>query len=272
MRRKPPGKRSERDTRREPGPRKTPDAAPSGPLRLQAFLARAGVASRRAAEELIRTGRVSVDGETVIELGTKVTPGKNRVMFDGRFVELAPVVWLALNKPRGYVTTRDDPEGRRTVYDLVPPDYHSLFHVGRLDRQSQGLLLLTNDGPTANRLLHPRYGTTKEYYADVEGHPDPAALRKLTRGVELEDGPARADEVQALRTIDDLVRVRVVLREGRNREVRRMFEAIGHPVSRLLRRRFGPIELGDLGPGRWRLLLPEEFSALRSAGRTQDAP
>jgi 23S rRNA pseudouridine2605 synthase len=268
-RRQPP-RRGGRGARRDPAPRKTPEAVASGPLRLQAFLARAGVASRRASEELIRTGRVSVDGETVIELGTKVTPGKNRVMVDGRFVELAPMVWLALNKPRGYVTTRDDPEGRRTVYDLIPPDYHSLFHVGRLDRQSQGLLLLTNDGLTANRLLHPRYGTSKEYYADVEGHPDPGTLRKLTRGVELEDGPARADEVQALRTIDDLVRVRVVLREGRNREVRRMFEAIGHPVSRLLRRRFGPIELGDLAPGRWRILSPEEFGALRSVGHAQD--
>ena len=231
-------------------------------LRLQAYLARAGVASRRASEELIRAGRVRVNGE-VAELGSRVDEGRDRVEVDGRPVLTQRVEWIALHKPRGYVTTREDPQGRRTVYDLLPAELHHLFHVGRLDRDSSGLLLLTNDGPAANRLLHPRFGTTKEYQVDVEGRPGDDELRQLLRGVELEDGPARVLSVEVVSATPREMRLRVELEEGRNREVRRIFDALGHPVRRLVRRRFGPVTLGRLAPGKWRRLTAEEIARLR---------
>ncbi len=231
-------------------------------MRLHVFLARAGIASRRASEELIRAGKVTVNGRTA-EIGESVDPAVDVVRYAGRAVTLRPVEWIALHKPRGYVTTRDDPEDRKTIYDLLPEELHHLFHVGRLDRDSSGILLLTNDGEAANRLLHPRYGTTKEYRVDVEGEPAAAALRELVAGIELEDGIARAVSVQGRGMIGpDLFRLIVVLEEGRNREVRRMFEAIGHPVRRLYRRSFGPIALGRLGPGRWRRLTEGEIASL----------
>lgn len=238
---------------------------PDETMRLQAYLARAGVASRRASEELIREGRVTVNGRTA-ELGMKVEPGTDLVRVDRRVVNLRPTEWIMLHKPRGYVTTRDDPEGRRTVYDLLPPELHHLFHVGRLDRESSGILLLTNDGEGANRLLHPRYEIAKEYQVDVLGRPDPAALQQLIDGVELEDGMAHARSVEMRGVLDaDLYRLRLVLEEGRNREVRRMMEAIGHPVQRLFRKSFGPLEIGRLAPGKWRRLTPAEVAALRAA-------
>jgi 23S rRNA pseudouridine2605 synthase len=159
-------------------------------IRLQAYLARAGIASRRASEELIRQGRVLVNGARA-EIGVSVRPGEDVVELDGRVVRPQVTEWIALHKPRGYVTTREDPRGRKTVYDLLPGQMRHLFHVGRLDRESSGLLLFTNDGETANRLLHPRYETTKEYVVDVAREPTAEELRRLTRGVELEDGPAR---------------------------------------------------------------------------------
>src|SRR5688500_8310989 len=152
------------------------------PLRLQAYLARAGVASRRASEALILDGRVTVNGRTA-EIGSKVTPGRDLVRLDRKLVQLKSADWVALHKPRGYVSTRDDPSGRRTIYDLLPEELHHLFHVGRLDRSSSGLLLLTNDGEAANRLLHPRYGITKEYRVDVLGRPTRATLESLVEGV-----------------------------------------------------------------------------------------
>lgn len=233
------------------------------------YLARAGVASRRASEDLIREGRVTVDGRRA-ELGSKVTIGRDRVEVDGREVRAQPFEWLALHKPRGYVTTRDDPSGRRTVYDLLPPELHHLFHVGRLDRDSTGVILLTNDGETANRLLHPRYGTTKEYVVDVEGVPGDDQLRALVEGVELEDGPAQAIEVELLRESREAdARIRIVLEEGRNREVRRMLEALGHPVRSLYRRRFGPIPVGRLRRGEWRRLTPQEIERLKGRSEPQ---
>jgi 23S rRNA pseudouridine2605 synthase len=245
-------------------------AASEGPLRLQAFLARAGVASRRASEELIRTGRVTVNGKTVIEMGTKVDPQRDRVYADGQRVEISEPVWVMLNKPKGYVTTRDDPSGRRTVYDLLPPELHPLFHVGRLDRNSEGLLLLTNEGQLANRLLHPRYGVTKEYVVLVEGLPERDTLRQLVEGVEVEGETLYADTVQILdQPASGVSRLRLVLREGRNREVRRMLEAVGHPVQRLVRKRFGPLRLGQMRRGEWRRLTPQEIEAL-SAGEPDD--
>jgi 23S rRNA pseudouridine2605 synthase len=247
-------------------PRKPPQREPreGEPLRLQAYLARAGVASRRAAEELIAEGRVFVNGESVTAPGIKVVPGKDRVEVNGERVELAAPVWVALHKPRGYVATRHDPYGRKTVYDLLPARYHQLFHVGRLDRDSEGILLLTNDGPTAHRLLHPAYGATKEYLVDVEGRPTSEELRRLVSGVELEDGVAKAESAERLHQVDqDVFRVRLVLREGKKREVRRMMDALGHRVRRLIRRRFGPVELGELPPGKWRVVAPEELRGIR---------
>ncbi|MGH7481415.1 MAG: pseudouridine synthase, partial [Longimicrobiales bacterium] len=224
-------------------------------MRLQRFLSRAEVASRRRAESMILAGRVRVNGRVVTELGTRVDPTIDRVQVDDREVRIGAPVWIALHKPRGYVTTRDDPRGRRTVYDLLPPEYHGLFHVGRLDSGSEGLLLLTNQGDAANRLLHPRHRVARVYDAIVRGTPDAATLERLRRGVALEDGIARAERVElrgATRRGD--ARVRLLLREGRNREVRRMLAAIGHPVARLIRRRYGAIALGSLTAGEWRAL------------------
>lgn len=240
----------------------------SGPMRLQKFLSRAGVASRRAAEAMIREGRVRVNGQVVTELGTRVDPETDRVEVDGRPVALARPVWLALHKPRGYVSTRSDPQGRPTIYDLVPERYRGLFHVGRLDVDSEGLLLLTNQGDVANRLLHPRHGVERVYEAIVEGHLDEADVQRLLDGVELEDGIARAAAVKRRRAArSGCDRVRITMREGRKREVRRMFRALGHPVRRLIRLRYGPVRLAGLAPGRWRRLTPEEVRALEALGR-----
>jgi len=246
----------------------TPSVPTGEPVRLQAYLARSGVASRRACEELIAQGRVSVNGRMVTVPGSKVRPGVDKVTVDGSAVQLEEAVWLALNKPRGYVTTRNDSFGRRTIYDLLPERYHSLFHVGRLDRDSDGLLLLTNDGEMANRLLHPSFGTTKEYLVDVEGKLTNEEMERLLRGVELEDGLARAEEVTRLHPVDiDVFRVRVVLREGKKREIRRMMEEIGHPVRRLTRRRFGPVELGELPSGKFRIMGTAELSSFAPGGK-----
>lgn len=246
-------------------PRARPEPAES--LRLQAYMARAGVASRRGAEEMIADGRVTVNGRRA-EIGMKVDPSSDIVRVDRRVVSPKATEWIALHKPRGYVTTRDDPSGRKTVYDLLPAEAGHLFHVGRLDRDSSGLLLLTNDGVTANRLLHPRYGTTKEYRVDVEGTPRTDELRRLVEGVDLEDGVAQAVSVESRGEIDPGIhRLIIVVREGRNREVRRMLEAVGHPVKRLFRRSFGPIEIGRLKPGAWRRLTADEIATLTGKPR-----
>jgi 23S rRNA pseudouridine2605 synthase len=249
--------------RRTAGPPKEPPKS----LRLQAYLARAGVASRRASEELIREGRVSVNGRTAT-IGASVDPAQDIVRVDRKIVKQKSVDWIALHKPRGYVTTRDDPSGRKTVYDLLPGDLHHLFHVGRLDRDSTGLLLLTNDGPAANRLLHPRYGTLKVYRADVESLPSDATLRRMVEGIELEDGTAHAVSVAVSGEVaPGIFRLLIEMEEGRNREVRRLLEAAGHPVRRLFRRSFGPIEIGKLRPGKWRRLTSDEVATLRSTQR-----
>jgi 23S rRNA pseudouridine2605 synthase len=240
-------------------------------VRLQKYLARAGVASRRAAEDLIRAGRVRVDGEVVREMGVRVEAGST-VELDGRALGLAPPIWIALHKPPGYVTTRRDPGRRPTVYQLLPRRFGSLFHVGRLDQDSEGLLLLTNEGDVANRLLHPSRQVDRVYLVDVVGDVDAGALRRLQAGVVLEDGPARVHGASVVGrhragpggSGTPWSRLRVLLREGRKREVRRIFEAIGHPVRRLVRERMGPIELGDLAPGDWRELTKEEVESIRA--------
>lgn len=224
-------------------------------MRLQKFLAQAGVASRRGAESFIAAGRVTVNGQPITIPGTKVDPGVDVVAVDGRAVELRAAEWLALHKPRGYVSTRHDPQGRRTLYELLPPEMRHLFSVGRLDADSEGLILLTNDGDAAHRLLHPRYRIERDYEAEVAGALEQGAVDRLLDGVELEDGIARAVRVARLGPC----RLRMTLQEGRKREVRRMLAAIGHPVRRLRRTRYGGVELGDLSPGAWRRLAAHEI-------------
>ena len=233
--------------------------------RLQKYLASCGVASRRAAERLIEAGRVKVNGSVVSELGSRVDPGLDRVEVDGR--EVRPptgMVYLAVNKPPGYISTVADTHGRRTVVELVP-QLGRLFPVGRLDADSEGLLLMTNDGELANRLMHPRYGCDKEYRALVDRPLDRAAIERLRQGVELEDGPTGPAEAELEKTLPSgQAWLRVTLREGRRRQVRRMLAAVGATVERLQRVRIGPLELRDLPRGASRPLSRSEIAALRS--------
>jgi pseudouridine synthase len=236
--------------------------------RLQRSLARAGFGSRRSCEELIAGGRVEVDGR-VATLGDRIDPTVARVRVDGVEVHLDPAVrYLALHKPPGVVTTMRDPQGRPDIRSLLPPDAAGVVPVGRLDRDSEGLLLLTNDGDLANRLTHPRFGVEKEYLAEVEGAPGAAHLARLRRGVALEDGLARPVAVSIVDRHGERAALRVVMTEGRKREVRRMLHEVGLPVVRLIRTRIGPITLGGQPPGELRALTPEEIQALsRVAGR-----
>ena len=273
-------------------------------MRLQKFLARAGAASRRGSENLMTAGRVTVNGQVVTELGSKVDPLVDEVAVDGVPVRLAAgPVTIMLHKPAGYVTTMSDPQGRPTVADLVPTDrYPGLFPIGRLDFDTTGLLLFSTDGELGNGLLHPRHHVEKRYLALVNGKPTPEELARLERGIRLDDGmtaPAKAslvDGAQAKRALvmlevppavpdhepngsvpspqraailrkrsQERTVVRVVLREGRKRQVKRMLSAIKHGVLALHRDSFGPIELGDLPRGQWRELTPEEVAALHAS-------
>ncbi len=231
-------------------------------MRLQKFLANAGVSSRRKAEELISGGRVKVNGRVVTELGTKVDDAQDAVVVNGKKIEPAQTVWIALNKPRGYLSTRKDPQGRPTVYDLLPPALHGLFYVGRLDLDSEGLLLLTNDGDTANRMLHPRYEVERVYEVLVRGEVKPDKIDMLLDGVELDDGVATAERVKVLGVTRNEMRLQLTLREGKKREVRRMLWAVGHKVLRLKRLSYGPIKLNRLAEGKWRKLTEAELRQL----------
>jgi 23S rRNA pseudouridine2605 synthase len=229
--------------------------------RLQKVLARAGFGSRRACEELIDAARVTVNGDVAV-LGRRVDPASDRIEVDGVAVPAAPgLVYYLLNKPAGVVTTAADPEGRRTVVDLVPGSPR-VFPVGRLDYATEGLLLLTNDGELAQGLAHPSRGVEKEYLAEVEGVPGRAALRRLREGVVLDDGPTAPARVSLAQRLPDGSALRIILHEGRNRQVRRMCEAVGHPVRRLVRTRIGPLADRRLAPGAWRALTPAEVRAL----------
>ena len=241
------------------------DSAAEG-VRLQKVLAAAGLGSRRACEELIAAGRVQVDGVTVTELGTRVDPATAAIHVDGERVPTAPGhIVVLLNKPRGVVTTMSDEHGRPCVGDLVAEWPERLFHVGRLDADTSGLLLLTNDGEITNRLTHPAHEVAKTYRALVEGVVQPATLRRLREGIELDDGPIHCDSIRVMQQQDDRALVEVVLHSGRNRIVRRMLDAVGHPVAELVRIRFGPLSLGSLKPGQSRELTGADLRALYTA-------
>jgi 23S rRNA pseudouridine2605 synthase len=228
--------------------------------RVQKILARAGVASRRASEELIARGRVRVNG-VVAQLGDRADPEHDRIEVDGAPVGVRPgLVHYLLNKPPGVVTTASDPQGRPTVVELVPAEPR-VFPVGRLDADTEGLLLLTNDGELAQRLTHPSFGVDKEYLAHVEGSPSRGAIRRLRAGIELEDGLTAPAKVSL---VGDRL-LRITIHEGRKRQVRRMCEAVGHPVRRLVRVRIGPLSDRRLAPGEWRELARHEVRALERA-------
>ena len=238
-----------------------------GQVRLHKLLAQSGVASRRKCEELMLAGRVEVDGEVVTRLGVKVDPTRAVIRVDGRRLPpVSPHVYLVLNKPRGVVSTMSDPEGRRSLGDLVAGRTERLFHVGRLDTDTEGLLLLTNDGELAHRLAHPSHEVPKTYVAEVEGRVRPATRRRLLEGVELDDGPVVCDAVTVRDTVSGQgparTLVEVVLHEGRNRVVRRMFDAVGHPVRRLTRTSLGSVRVGTLRTGQLRELAPDELGPL----------
>lgn len=233
-------------------------------VRLNKFLAAAGVASRREADRMIGAGRVRVGGRVVTELGTKVDEGRDRVEVDGRPVKReARSVYLLLHKPVGYVTTLKDPEGRPTVRDLLPEVLTRVFPVGRLDVSSSGVLLLTNDGELAHRLLHPRFEVKKIYMAVVLGEPDEPALETLRQGVFVEGKRTAPARVRIIRRTGAKSVLELEIHEGRKREVRKMLEAVGHTVVELARTQFAGLTLRGLGPGKWRELRPDELRHLR---------
>ena len=240
-------------------------------IRLQKVLAAAGLGSRRKCEELITAGRVVLDGQQVTELGTRVDPATAQIEVDGLRIEPdTSKVVLALNKPLGVVTAMSDPQGRPTVADYVRDRTENLFHVGRLDADSEGLILLTNDGELANRLSHPKFNVPKTYLVTVAGAMYPRLIKQLLNGVELDDRPARADRVNVVQTIPAAgpntpaqSLVEITIHDGRNRVVRRMFDAIDRPVLRLVRTKFGKLNLGEQKPGRVRVLSSAEVGSLQ---------
>jgi 23S rRNA pseudouridine2605 synthase len=234
-----------------------------GLVRLQKLLAQSGVASRRRCEELMLAGLVEVDGEVVTRLGSKVDPRTAVIRVEGRRLPpVSPHVYLALNKPRGVVSTMSDPEGRRTLSDLVADRPDRLFHVGRLDTDTSGLIILTNDGDFAQRLAHPSYEVDKTYVAEVAGDVSKATVRQLRDGVTLEDGPVTISAARIVQRGSGRTIVELVIHEGRNRIVRRLLDSVGHPVQKLTRTRIGPVALGGLKPGELRELTREELGEL----------
>lgn len=234
-----------------------------GQIRLQKLLAQSGVASRRRCEELMLAGEVEVDGEVVTRLGTKVDPRTAVIKVSGkRLPPISDHVYLVLNKPRGVVSTMSDPQGRPTLTDLVADRAERLFHVGRLDTDTSGLLLLTNDGDFAHRMAHPSFEVEKTYVAEVAGRLDKATLADLLAGVTLDDGPVQVRRARILATAADKSIVELVIHEGRNRIVRRLLDQVGHPVRQLSRTKFGPVELGTLRSGALRELSDDELGTL----------
>ena len=232
--------------------------------RIQKILAKAGMASRREAERMVIEGRVMVNGKIIGTLGFKADPSKDHIKVDGkRLPHFEPKVTLLLNKPRGYLSTVDDPQGRRTIMDLLKKVEWRIYPVGRLDFDAEGLLLLTNDGDLTQNLSHPRFSIPRTYLVKITGVPDEKKMMRLKKGVVLEDGKAKAVSSYILRHGEKNSWIRVVVAEGRNRLVKRMFAAIGHPVLKLKRVEFGPIKLGELPIGQFRYLTPEEIMKLK---------
>lgn len=262
-RKRPP--RSPGHSRRE-GESEERDGGSAGPERLQKVLAAAGVGSRRDCEELIREGRVEVDRKVVTELGTRVDPLAHEIRVDGEALRRPKRVYFAVNKPAGVVTTNYDPSGRPRVVDLVPTE-ERVFAVGRLDRASEGLILVTNDGEFANRLTHPRYGVTKTYLVRVAGSPTQAELAKLRRGVHLAEGYCKVESLQVKGKHKGSTDMVIVLSEGRNREIRRILARVGHKVLQLRRLAVGRLKLSDLPLGAWRRLMPAEINGLMAEAK-----
>ena len=236
----------------------------SNSIRLQKLLAQAGFGSRRKCEDMITEGRVEVDGELVTELGTRVDPHKQQVRVDGSRVRVNPNhVTLALNKPRKVLSAMDDAKGRYTLRDIVGDKYERIFHMGRLDYDSEGLILMTNDGELSQHVMHPKYEVEKTYVATLEGKISGTVCRRLvTTGVQLDDGWIKLDHCAIIDSSRDHTMVKVVLHSGKNRIVRRIFGSIGFPVKRLVRTQIGPIKLGDLKPGSYRVLSQTEVRSL----------
>jgi 23S rRNA pseudouridine2605 synthase len=242
-----------------------------GPVeRLQKVLAHAGIASRRKAEELIQQGRVTVNGRIVTQLGTKVNPAADDIRVDGQRVQAAAShVYILLNKPRGYLSTMEDTRGRKALGSLVTAPVR-LYPVGRLDVSSEGLILLTDDGELANLLTHPRYRHDKEYRVLVSGHPGEKTLEAWRRGVVLDGEPTARARVDVLRSEKDATLLRLVLHEGRKRQIRRVASMLGHPVLELKRVRLGPLQLGTLEVGQWRYLTAKEIQSLDLLKRPEE--
>jgi 23S rRNA pseudouridine2605 synthase len=239
-----------------------------GLVRLQKLLAQSGVASRRKCEELMLEGQVEVDGEVVTRLGTKVDPRTAVIRVAGkRLPPVSPNVYLVLNKPRGVVSTMSDPQGRKTLGDLVADRPERLFHVGRLDTDTEGLILLTNDGDFAQRVAHPSYELDKTYVAEVDGIVEKGVVRRLLDGVVLEDGPVEVHRCRVVSTTQDRSIVELTIHEGRNRIVRRLLDEVGHPVRRLTRTAIGPVLLRGLKVGALRELTRDELGTLLDAAR-----
>ncbi|MCH5374865.1 MAG: rRNA pseudouridine synthase [Planctomycetes bacterium] len=244
--------------------------------RLQKVLAAAGISSRRECEELIREGRVEVDRHVVSELGRRVDPARQEIRVDGVVLQRPTLVYYVLNKPAGVVSTNRDPSGRSRVIDLIPSEQR-LFPVGRLDRGSEGLILVTNDGDLANRLTHPRYGVEKTYAVRVAGSLTPETMQQLRKGVYLAEGPAKVTSVRVRRRHKQCTDLEIVLNEGRNREIRRILARVGHKVLKLTRIAMGTLRLGDLPVGAHRRLTPQEVRSLQDCTRSDrgadgDAP
>jgi 23S rRNA pseudouridine2605 synthase len=233
-------------------------------VRLQKFLADAGVASRRASEQIILAGRVSINGATVVQLGTKIQPEKDKIAVDGRTVKVRRKIYLALHKPPGYVCTRHDPIARRTISELIPREWDNLYSVGRLDKDSEGLIFLTNDGEFSLRLTHPRYGARKTYIVTVQGRVEPAMLQRFVQGVTDGDELLKAQSARLISANNTRSVVELVLTGGKNREIRRLFASDGLTIQRLQRTRIGPIKLGELPAGKWRTLTEPEINSLLS--------